>query len=366
MAQPARRIAKRKFPEAMTFVLAATVTLSACSGGSGATGGDGTPAHGTIPFEDETGADEPLPPQLPTLAIVDELPEPDPGFAGCISITSRRAGVRWDASMLLWTYDPAVRLLAAVPSDEHGSSVDPTDPSQSNARYWRLDTAGRVVVRAGGGNGYRPSRQDVERDEHGNITAMTAAHVDAIDVHGELEGQRYSDAKFSNDYDATGQLVEHRVLDEGGVTLMRTDYLHDGSGRCEVITSVGETERIERRDYDNAGRLWHRYVEGESSIPPGPIEARVNTTATFQYDELGRLRSVNNVSGPEEVPTTGFGVTYRSDGSFVVLQNGVSDTTDTSSRTVWSPGCNELRPLLTPDRDGGCATDYVLAGDTAL
>lgn len=268
--------------------------------------------------------------------------------------------------MLLWTYDPAVQLLAAVPSDEHGASVDPTDPSQSNARYWRLDTAGRVVVRAGGGNGYRPFRQDVERDEHGNITAMRAAYVNAIDVHGELEGQRYSDAQFSNDYDVSGQLVEHRVLDEGGLTLTRNDYVHDGSGRCEVITSVGETEQVERRDYDDAGRLWHRYVEGERSIPLGPIDARINTSATFQYDELGRLRSVNNVSGREELPTTELGVTYRSDGSFVVLQSWVSDTNDTSSRTVWSTGCNELRPLLTPDRNGGCATDYVLAGDTAL
>jgi hypothetical protein len=150
------------------------------------------------------------------------------------------------------------------------------------------------------------------------------------------------------------------------VTLTRNDYLHDGSGRCEVITSVGETEQVERRDYDDAGRLWHRYIEGESNIPPDAMAARVNTSATFQYDELGRLRSVNDVSGPEDSPTTEFGVTYRSDGSFVVLQSGVSDTNATSSRTVWSPGCNELRPLLTPHRNGPCAADYVSPGDTAL
>jgi hypothetical protein len=350
----------------MTFVVAATATLSACSGGSGATDGDGTRADGTTVFEDETEVNEQLPPSLPAMATVDVPPEPDPSFAGCVSIMSRRAGLGLEASVLLWTYDPAARVLAAVPSDERGSSVDPTDPSLSHARYWKLDTAGRVVVRAGGGSGYRPFRQDVERDEQGNITAMRAVYVDAMDVQGELEGQSYSDAKFSNDYDTSGQLVEHRVLDDGGVTLARNDYVHDGAGRCEVITSAGETERVERRDYDDAGRLWHRYIEGEAGIPLRPDAARVNSVATFQYDDLGRLRSVDSVSGPEASPITEFGVTYRSDGSFVVQQSWVSDTNDTSSRTVWSSGCNELRALLTPDRSGGCATDYVLPGDTAF
>jgi hypothetical protein len=366
MAAAGRRFATGKLSEAITFTVVATATLSACSGESGATDSDGTRADGTPVFEDETGADEQLPPMLPALAIVDVPPEPDPSFAGCVSIMSRRAGLGLEASVLLWTYDPAARVLAAVLSDEHGSSVDPTDPSQSHARYWKLDTAGRVVARAGGGSGYRPFRQGVERDEQGNITAMKAVYVDAIDVHGELEGQSYSDAKFSNEYDTSGQLVEHIVLGEGGVTLARNDYIHDGAGRCEVITSAGETERVERRDYDNAGRLWHRYVEGETGIPLRPDAARANSVATFQYDELGRLRSVESVSGPEALPMTGFSATYRSDGSFVVHQNWVSDTNDTSSRTVWSRGCNELRALLTPDRHGGCATDYVLAGDTAF
>jgi hypothetical protein len=366
MAATGRSTAERKLSEAMTFVVAATAALSACSGGSGATDGDGTRADGTTVFEDETEANEQLPPRLPAMATVDALPEPDPSFAGCLSIMSRRAGLGLEASVLLWTYDAAARVLAAVPSDEHGSSVDPTDPSQSHARYWKLDTAGRVVVRAGGGSGYRPFRQGVERDEQGNITAMRSVYVDAIDVHGELEGQSYSDAKFSNEYDTSGQLVEHIVLGEGGVTLARNDYIHDGAGRCEVITSAGETERVERRDYDSAGRLWHRYVEGQIAVPLSPDTARLNTVTTFQYDELGRLRSADSVGGPEASPMPEFSVTNRSDGSFVVQQNWVSDTNDTSSRTVWSRGCNELRALLTPDRHGGCATDYVLAGDTAF
>jgi hypothetical protein len=352
--------------ELLALGMMAAGALSACSGGSSSVGGAGTTTLGTTSFEDETEADELLPPRLPISAMVDAPPEPDPSFAGCLSITSRRAGQGLEAAVLLWTYDPALRVLAAVPSDEQGSSIDSADPNQSNARYWKLDEVGRVLIRVEGGSGYRPVRRSVERDEHGNVTAMRAAYVDAIDLQGEIDGQIYSDVSFSNDYNAEGQLIGHRALGEAGVALVSHGYTHDGAGRCEVIQTVGEGEQVERRDYDSAGRLWHRYIEGGAVATGSPRVERGNSVATFQYDELGRLRSIDNTPGAGNLPITEFGILYRSDGSFVVEQNWVSDTTDTFSRTVWSPGCGGFRSLLTPDRNGACAADYVWAGDTAL
>jgi len=345
--------------------MVAAGVLSACSGGSGAPDHDGTEARGTTAFEDETEADDQLPPKLPITATVEVPPEPDPSFPGCVSITSRRAGLGLGTSVLLWTYDPSRRVLAAVPSDEHGSSVDSVDPNQSRALFWRLDMTGRVAIRAGGGSGYRPFRQAVTRDDHGNVIAIRAAYVDAIDVLGNLEGQSYSEAAFSNDYNDDGQLVMHSVLDEVGATLATNRYTHDAAGRCDTVTTVGEAEHVERREYDSAGRLWHQYIESEVGAPDDPRAERGNSVVTFQYDELGRLRSTR-VAGPDDLPITAFGVDYRSDGSFVVEQNWLSDTDDTFSRTVWSPACNELRGLLTPDRNGPCSADYVLVGDIAF
>ena len=64
--------------------------------------------------------------------------------------------------------------------DADGLSIDDPDPRQSRALYYRLDAEGRVLLKAGGGGGYRPFRQDFTRDARGNVIDSRHVYTDVL------------------------------------------------------------------------------------------------------------------------------------------------------------------------------------------
>jgi hypothetical protein len=314
-------IAARKFAKPWRPVALSCLWLSACSGSqeaslTGGTGVSGTePGGSSVPVGSTSEEDSRLPPRLPVAAPPRVMPpEPDPEFDGCLSITiASGAESRGAVSILRWSYDPGMSLVTSVPSDEHGVAQDSSDPNESHALYWKWDAEGRVMLRAGGGSGYRAFRQTTERDEHGNVVALRAVYLDAIDLAGDVLGQSYFAAEYSNEYNEAGQLVRHRAVHQEGSDLSNYAYSHDALGRCEVISNEGQAGGIELRDYDAAGRLSHRQLEG---LPRGGEAPVVNSVVTYQYDDLGRLRSASETAQPGRELLASLSLTYRADGSF--------------------------------------------------
>lgn len=256
-----------------------------------------------------------------------------------------------------WRHDAEERLLSSLASDENGALI--ADADASRALYWRLDGAGRVTLRAGGGSGYRPWRHTWQRDEHGNVLELHAVYLDQIDLSGSLVGQSYADAVYTNEYDASGHLVRHVTLQQDAGAAVDNTYTHDALGRCERITGASGVE-LERRDYDPDGRLWHRYL---SRTQPEPELGEAPSVVTYTYDELGRLRGAEQVLEGESVLHAQLTLDYRADGSLVEEQMQRSDDGDGFYRRLWSAGCSVLLPSLVRMYPAACVADYGSAGD---
>jgi hypothetical protein len=286
------------------------------------------------------------------------MPEPDASFAGCLTVRSGREGSAPYHS--LWTYDPVARLISEIPSDEHGTFDDVLDANLRPSLYWKLDEAGRVIVRAGDGGGYKPFRQDTSRDEHENPVAFRATYSSGWDLN-DNEGDAgvvYASAEYSNKYDGAGRLLQQDGSESSYGTSFSTIYEHDAQGRCEVLTR--SNGGVERRDYDSAGRLWHRVLQGMSR---GGYLGPVNSTLTYHHDDLGRLSSAAEVLEGQTAPVAQLLLEYRDDGGMVEQQTFDSDTGDGYYRRVWSRGCSALLPMLLRERSLACEADDSAAGD---
>src|SRR6188768_435950 len=75
-------------------------------------------------------------------------------------------------------YDPEQRWISETPVDAKGVSIDDPNPYESRALYYRLDAAGRVLTKLGGGSGSRPFRFDSTRDEQGNLIQSRSFYGD--------------------------------------------------------------------------------------------------------------------------------------------------------------------------------------------
>jgi hypothetical protein len=280
----------------------------------------------------------------------------EPGV-GCLALTSDRSGL---VSGARWTHDPGMRLLSSLPSDENGALTDSTDPATSRVLHWRLDAESRVSLRAGGGSGYRPWRQTWERDERGNVLGLHAVYLDQIDLSGTSTGQSYSDSEYTNEYDAVGRLLRHATLGQNDGAAVNNTFVHDAQGRCEVIADADGAE-LERRDYDAAGRLSHRYLA--TTQPRAELGDGVPSVVTYAYDELGRLRSAEQVIEGETAAHAQLTLDYRADGTLVEEQMQLSDDGDGFYRRVWAPECSNVLQLIVRMRPDACVADYGSAGD---
>jgi hypothetical protein len=344
----------------------------ACGGASGAEDPSDTEPDGTTPAgTDVSGGSSAAEgsqqrPELPFTALPNEPLEVAADFPGCLSGRSTSlAGHPTTHQYTLWTYDSSNRVLAAIPSDEEGNSLDSPEPTESRAKYWRLDASGRVVVQArgervtpevGGVSRYTVSRQTFERDTNGNAVAIHTAQLDVIDLSGDVVGRDVDVTELANDYDAQGRLIRHRVTaSESG-----EEYGHDAEGRCETITGIGARLDVERRDYDELGRLWHLY-RTEGSDTPWLSDA----TVTYRYDEEARLLSEAIVSEGSS-SSTGFTRSYRRDGNITETRAAVSDIASGPTQRIWSAGCSELRAQIPRRTTQECTAERGQPGDGEL
>src|SRR5262249_1669328 len=157
---------------------------------------------------------------------------------------------------------------------------------QGRAVYWKLDATGREVLRAGGGNGYRPFRSTSQRDDRGNLTGSLSVYLDEIDLEGNLRGDSYFSAENANTYDPAGRLLSHTPTSGENASPRGYTFSHDSAGRCETISNADGNALIERRDYADNGRLWHRRFFGERR---GDLPNLLDTVVTYEYDDSGRL-----------------------------------------------------------------------------
>jgi YD repeat-containing protein len=355
------------------LLFGAVSVFSACGGASGAddpsdTEPDGaTPAGTDVSGGSSAAGDSQQRPELPFTALASEPLEVAADFPGCLSGTATSfAGKPAAHQYTLWTYDASSRVLAAIPSDEAGNSLDSPEPSESRAKYWRLDASGRVVVQArgervtpevGGVSRYTVSRQRFERDTNGNAVAIHTDRLDWVDLSGDIVGRDVDVTELANDYDAQGRLIRHRVAaSESG-----EEYGYDAQGRCETVTGIGARLDVERRDYDELGRLWHRYRTERTDTPQSP-----DVTVTYRYDAEARLLSETIVNEGSS-SSAGFTRSYRRDGNITETRRApFIDIPVGPTLRIWSAGCNELRAEIPRTPTQECTAEHAQPGDGEL
>jgi len=343
------------------------IAASACSGAAsdqGAGAGVGTDGRGT-PGNDtgNTAADD-------TLGWPDGLLSVD----GCVSAWVD-ASEPSSATYVRRSYDAEQRLVTESPVDAAGLDIDAADPHQSRALYHRLDAEGRVLVKAGGGGGYRPFRQDFARDAQGNVIDSRYAYSDTLELDGELSGDIYGWVTYTNDYDIEGRLTAHTVSDQDEDGMAGSyAYTHDDLGRCatSVLRGASTGDESSRFQYDDAGRLSRLTLE---TLHWG---VQFTQVGTLGYDEEGRLVREERDGGGYEVPAPVDGALdswtltrYYADGrkseeSVSLVSDEVNDTivVDGTPRSAShyieyaSAGCAALEAAIPKPTSTACSADW--------
>ncbi|HWO10050.1 MAG TPA: hypothetical protein VNN80_11240 [Polyangiaceae bacterium] len=290
---------------------------------------------------------------------------------GCLVATLQRGSSA--SQYLSRAYDATERVVTERPVDATGASTDASDPNLSRAVYFRYSAAGHLLLRAGGGSGYRSFRHDFARDARDNVTEFLFTYEDQLDLQAPPRSAPYMSTDYSNVYDADGRLVEHTVTADVGGLGASVSYTHDAQGRCETTRAERAQEvRTRHREYDDAGRL-SRIREDVTSGVGGEYE----TVTTFGYDEQGRMTSSDTdgagvwailpVDGRLDAFTR---VSYAADGSKYVERvdfsgDEVNDelTVDGELRQGWrsfelsSPACQVLDAARPQPLEAGCRAD---------
>jgi hypothetical protein len=278
--------------------------------------------------------------------------------------------------------DAELGLIRELPLEPDGTSKDPPDPNQSHALYWRWDDHGRLVMKAGGGSGYRPFRHSFERDERGNVTAFRFTYSDALDLDAAPKGELYMATYYRNSYGSDGLLSEHRVerTEGAGADLSQTlTYQHDERGRCQRIeSSSARGVEIEQREYDEADRLKRSTRDVTIALLQGPASAPIQIVQTLHYDDQGRLsRSESDgeagfsLATADGTPDEFMRTRYYADGSKLIESLGF--TGDVRGDPVerggvqeyawhhfefWSAGCQEVDATVPVPAGLACSSDY--------
>ena len=319
------------------------IASAACAGSSESAAQLGTDGPGTTDVSKADGKQVLVPSTTP---------------AGCLEVTSSHDSST-EAARTLWKYDPGTRVLSQLAADEQGQAASESEAGLADGMYWKLDDAGRVIVRGGSGYGGSPFRQNTHRDEHENAVSHRAVYLAVLDLNDDDAGQQYATADYANEYDTGGLLVHMSGNSDAGNGTWEMTFEHDAQGRCQTITN--DDGGVERRDYDAAGQLLHRVLTGQHW---GGFTVGYDSTLTYTHDEQGRLVSVvqayvGDVSG--EVQR--LRVEYRDDGSVVEESIFDTDVGDGYYREEWSAGCGDVLALMKRQPALRCETELGTPGD---
>jgi hypothetical protein len=285
-------------------------------------------------------------------------------------------------SYTLRSFDAELGLIRELPVEPDGTSTDPSDPNLSHALYWRWDGNGRLLMKAGGGSGYRPFRHSFQRDERGNVTTFLFTYSDALDLDDTPDGELYMATYYRNSYGSDGLLSEHRVERNDGAAgnaTLTVSYQHDEQGRCQRIESTtGQSVDIEQREYDEAGRVKVRTTDISSAAPQGLASDPIRIVQSLQYDDQGRLVRRESdgeadfaLSSADGVPDDFERTRYYADGSKLIETLGF--TGDVKGDDVerdgvleaawhhfefWSAGCQEVDATVPAPTSLACSADY--------
>jgi hypothetical protein len=273
------------------------------------------------------------------------------------------------------SYDVDRRLITESPVDAAGLDIDDPDPRQSRALYYRLDAEGRVLLKAGGGSGYRPFRQDYTRDDRGNAIDSRYVYTDALELEGALAGDLYGWVTWTNDYDDAGHLTAHTVADQDEDGLAGSYvYTHDELGRCatSVTRGAGTGDQSSHFEYDDAGRL------GRLTLETLRWGMQFTQVSTLGYDAQGRLIREERDGGGYELPLPVDGspdawtiTRYYSDGR--KSEEGVSLTSDEVNDSILvdgtlrrvahdiaysSAGCAAVEAMIPRPTSTACSADW--------
>jgi hypothetical protein len=283
------------------WLISLVIGASACSGSASdeaTRGGDGTTEGGT-PIDDTVDSKTD---GTPSTDDTDGWPEALLEADGCV-VASVAPGS--ETRYVRRSFDAAQRLITETPVDEEGTDIDDPDPHLSQAQYYQLDAAGRLLLKAGGGGGYRPFRHDYIRDARGNVTQGQFRYGDTLELEGEPSGDVYSWTTYTNGYDVAGQLVAHTVAgeDKSAQAGSRT-FTHDAQGRCATTTTTGGStgDEAQHNEYDEVGHLIRLTLE---TARFGLSSTQVST---LSYDALGRLVLEERDGGGYELPAPVDGV----------------------------------------------------------
>jgi hypothetical protein len=297
---------------------------------------------------------------------------------GCIVLTQNESQ---GPSYMQRSFDPELGLIRELPVGPDGISKAPSDPAASQALYWRWDGNGRLLMKAGGGSGYRAFRHSFERDEHGNLTAFVFTYSDVLDLQDTPDGELYMATYYRNSYGSDGSLSEHRVERSegpGGDLSPTVTYQHDEQGRCRRVESTSaRVIDVEQLEYDEADRVKLRTTEVSSATPQRAAIGPTRLVESMRYDDQGRLiRSESDgevgfaLSNADGVPDAFARTRYYADGSKLVERMGF--TGDVRGEEVerdgvleyawhyfefWSAGCQEVEAHVPAPSSLACSAD---------
>jgi YD repeat-containing protein len=274
----------------------------------------------------------------------------------------------------LWSYDPAARLLTRLAVDEQGKPATAVN-AVGDIDYWKLDAAGRIVMKAytvGLGTVFRIN---TTRDEHGNTVSSRSSYHVPFDVNAAYDTSRFGAGipyhwfQYSNEYDDQGLLTRQiPILDDPATSALEhvedealaMRFEHDPQGRCSSITQY--TNQVDEFEYDDQGKLERRAVT--AAFRTG-FDGRFDSTITYVRDDRGRLTSVMETYEGSDAPIARLELTYQSDGRLVEerqLDPSLGAAGDGFSHTVWSPGCADILQLMTLEPGLECHTESLSVG----
>jgi hypothetical protein len=267
------------------------------------------------------------------------------------------------------SYDESQRILSDVAVDAQGRRLAP-GAGLSNSSYLRLSDAGRTLVHALELGGGELERTDYARDSHGNSMSVRQARTRRRELTASMTETPLDAHDYLNKYDPSGLLLSHSRTDSSWTV----HYTHDESGRC---SSIADDERIERREFDDQGRLRLQTFEpAPEVVAADPTALLGSVSITHRYDEQGRplaleqdgsLERALQSDGQADVQTLW---SYAADGSVRIeridftsqapndeLEQDGAQRSAAHSVEVWSSACAALDTLVPAPQGSACSAD---------
>lgn len=223
-----------------------------------------------------------------------------------LDATGRRLSVEEiDGSRVEWDYDRLYRLVSEtlISAGNEGYHV--------NYEYDPLGNRLREVHSSSGITVY-------EYDENNRLVEVTDGSqlrtVFEYDASGRLTGKSSSRKDEELSWNSSGNLVQHRVLEDGIETVV--EYEYDASGRrltrtlngveVRFILDVNREHEVALAEADSSGNLDRGYVFGRERI----LQRENDESYVFGYDSHSGTRYLTNVDGDiaEEYRYDAFGL----------------------------------------------------------